>query len=192
MISTSPQSGFTLVETLVSITILLLVIIGPMTISSTASKSTSFSSDQVTAFFLAQEGLELVQKARDDFFLGYIAGDTSTPWSDFVDKETGIYRYCFLLSKCGLQVNNDSSIDVFACGSENCRLYLDESTGNTVRSRYTYSNTGTETPFTRKISFETIDAKEVKVTSEITWRSGNLRAEQSVRTETYLFNTYAN
>lgn len=69
MIHYSKQSGFSLVETLVAITILLVVIIGPMTISSSAAKSTSFASEQVTAFFLAQEGAELIEKARNDLLL---------------------------------------------------------------------------------------------------------------------------
>ena len=52
------QKGFSLVETLVAISILLIVIVGPMTISMSTAKSSSFASEQVQAFFLAQEGLE--------------------------------------------------------------------------------------------------------------------------------------
>jgi len=63
------QAGFSLVETLVSISILLLVIVGPMTITSRTAKSATFASEQVQAFFLAQEGVELAQKARSDLVL---------------------------------------------------------------------------------------------------------------------------
>lgn len=49
-------------ETLVAITILLIVVVGPMKIIISASNSTSFSGEQVVAFFLAQEGAEIAQK----------------------------------------------------------------------------------------------------------------------------------
>ena len=65
----SKQSGFSLIETLVSISILLIVIVGPMSISNNSAKGSSFSNEQVTAFFLAQEGAELAQKGRDDLVI---------------------------------------------------------------------------------------------------------------------------
>jgi prepilin-type N-terminal cleavage/methylation domain-containing protein len=58
MIKIHQQSGFSLVETLVAISLLLIMIVGPMAISAKTAKSTSFASEQVQAFFLAQEGLD--------------------------------------------------------------------------------------------------------------------------------------
>ena len=82
------QSGFSLVETLVAISILLIVIVGPMTISMQSAKSSSFASEQVQAFFLAQEGLELAEKARDDLLLRSELFDGNPPsylsWGTFL------------------------------------------------------------------------------------------------------------
>lgn len=77
------QSGFSLVETLVAITILLIVISGPLAISTSTARSTSFSSEQVEAFFLAQEGAELAQKIRDDLLLAAFLTDPQDGWDDF-------------------------------------------------------------------------------------------------------------
>jgi type II secretory pathway pseudopilin PulG len=192
----APQSGFTLVETLVAISMLMLVMIGPMTISSSASKSTSFSSEQITAFFLAQEGIELAQKARDDLQLVYFSGTQNNPWSTF-SNINGTYASCFsATSLCDLtfNTNNSGTLSVTACsqfGTE-CVLLRDTTTNN-LRSRYTHSSGSNTTPsFTRKISFTKVSSDEVKIISKVTWRTGALRQEQKVEAETRLFNVYGN
>lgn len=193
------QSGFSLVETLVAITILLVVIAGPLAISSSASKSSSFSSEQVVAFFLAQEGLELVQKARNDLLVPYFPPLSSNPdpWTDFTRTTgAGLYRNCYTSinsSGCDLTINGDAtgSVTVTSCAvSGACRLYLDTSS-SIQRSRYTHVSSGNaSTPYTRTITLELVNANEVKVTSKVTWRTGSIRQAQEVVTETRLFNVY--
>lgn len=199
------QSGFSLVETLVSITILLIVIIGPMTISSSAAKSTSFSSEQVTAFFLAQEGLELVQKGRDDLFnRHFLSGNTPQylpdPWGDFTSSgNSGLYHDCYESDGCGLETSGNAAGSLVTpkdCTSDTnqCLLFFNPASGN-IRSRYTHT-TGVSTvptPFTRviKITYDVAHPYEVRVISEVTWRSGNLKQKQTVSVESYLLNTYA-
>lgn len=194
----SSQSGFSLVETLVAITILLIVIVGPMTISATAARSTSFSSEQVIAFFLAQEGVEIAQKTRDDLVLANftLPADPSDGWFDFTNSTAaGTYVDCFEADPgggCGLELNTDSTGSLkppVSCGTS-CLLYYDI---GGARSRYTYSVTATSTPYTRTIYFEaTSNPNEVKVTSKVTWRTGSQRKEQEASVVTYLFNVYGN
>lgn len=195
------EHGFSLVETLVAITILLLVIIGPITISSQSARSTSFASEQVVAFFLAQEGVELVQKARDDLFNEHFvsAGD---PWGEFTD-DAGTYEYCYLADGCGLEISSETGADSGKlvapgnCQLTGCPLYFNDASDEAVRSRYTHSEGGgsnVDTPYKRSIrlEYDSSEPHEVKVTSTVTWYSGNLRNEQSATVETYLFNTYGN
>ena len=85
-------------ETLVAVSIVLIVIVGPMTLSSRTTKSSTFATEQVQAYFLAQEGLELVQKARDEYMLEYFDGSESNPWSTFRTD----YATCFGATGCGL------------------------------------------------------------------------------------------
>ncbi len=47
-------TGFTLVETLVAVTILLVAIAGPMTIASRGMQNAYYAGDQTTAIYLAQ------------------------------------------------------------------------------------------------------------------------------------------
>lgn len=202
MITNSQQSGFSLVETLVAITILLIVIVGPMTISSQSARSTSFASEQVVAFFLAQEGAELMQKHRDDYFNKTFtnpgsgsSGYTSTPWQDF--KASTPYTDCLDTGDgngCGIEIDRTAigTINTRACGSDPCALYFDDRISSTLRSRYTHTaTTFTEaTPYRRELVLTPISADEIRLVSSVYWRSGNLRDEQSVTVETYLFNTY--
>ncbi len=181
------QRGFSLVETLVAITSVLIVIVGPMTIVSTASRSTTFSGEQVTAFFLAQEGAELAQKARDNLVLDDFDGPGGG-WNDFNDS-SGDFNHCFSADGCGLQVDNAGVVAVIDCGSSvgACRLYLDS------EEPIPYSHNSaiaTSTPYTRTIEFEQINSNEIRVVSRVEWFSGLARDGQSVQVQTSLFNVY--
>lgn len=63
------KKGFTLVESLVAISVLLLAITGPMTLASKVIRDSVISQDQITGFYLAQEGLEYVRNQRESNFL---------------------------------------------------------------------------------------------------------------------------
>ncbi len=58
-------SGFTLIETLVAISILAIVIAGSMAAIQVTLKSTVYAKDAVTAKFLAEEGIESIRNMRD-------------------------------------------------------------------------------------------------------------------------------
>ena len=194
------QAGFSFVETLVAITILLIVIIGPLTISSNTAKSTSFSSEQVVAFFLAEEGAEIAQKVRDDLLLrnqldvsdgNYVA----EPWGVFTDT-SGTFSACYISENengCALEYsngNNPALEPVTTCTAGGCPLYYDETDGE--RTRYTKDSVGNdETIYTRTLYFETAGlVDQVKVTSKVTWFTTGQRKAEEVHVETYLFNVY--
>lgn len=201
-IQTNNQEGFSLVETLVAITILLIVITGPLTIGTTTARSTSFSSEQVVAFFLAQEGAELAQKARDDYLLDYYDNNTARPqpWTDFKDiaVATGKYRFCFQAAGCGLELQGSNVTGslkaAVSCSNVNdCLLYYNSSG---ERDRYTYvdqaenADGSGKTKYTRVIKMTPEGSDQVKVVSTVTWRTGSQRAQQTVVAETFLFNVY--
>ncbi len=200
---THTQSGFSLIETLVAITILLIVIVGPLSITSSTARSTSFASDQVTAFFLAQEGAELIQKVRDDYLLRQFLPTNdfwylSDPWTEFTRTSGGVQlQNCYTAQGCRVEIgenaNGTLTPSILAqCSTTNCRLYYNDVT-NTKRSRYTHSSANaTITPFTRVVRISIINEYEVRVTSEVTWRSGLTSTEQKVSVVNHLFNVYAN
>ncbi|MDB5204676.1 MAG: seg [Candidatus Taylorbacteria bacterium] len=61
--------GFTLIETLVAITLLVLAITGPLQIASNALNSSYYARDEITAYYLAVEGIEYIKNSRDSLFL---------------------------------------------------------------------------------------------------------------------------
>jgi prepilin-type N-terminal cleavage/methylation domain-containing protein len=190
------QEGFSLVETLVAISILLIVIVGPMTISMRTAKSASFASEQVQAFFLAQEGLELAQKGRDDLLLPNFLPNTnpgyiSNPWARFTNTTaSGFFQHCYNAAGCGLQwhatTNGALATPILCSPAANCLLYRETS----GRAWFSHVATGnTQTLFTRRVYFANT-ANGVQVRSVVTWRTGSIVAEQKVEVDTYLYNIY--
>jgi prepilin-type N-terminal cleavage/methylation domain-containing protein len=189
MIHTRTQSGFSLVETLVAITILLIVIVGPMKISTQTARSSTFANEQVGAFFLAQEGVEMMERVRDDYILENFDGVNPNPWTDM--SASGLLSSCYAASGCGLYLDN-GDVTLHDCtASPLCVLYYD--TRPPARSLYIHNTAhGGVTPYTRKINLYQINANEIRVVSQVVWRTGFLKNEQTVTVETRLFNVYGN
>ncbi len=57
--------GFTLIETFVAITILMIIVLGPMSLLSRALQDARYIGDKITATYLAQEGVELMINDRN-------------------------------------------------------------------------------------------------------------------------------
>lgn len=59
------QSGLTIVESLVAISILVVAVLGPLVIVSQALRTSFFARDQLTTYYLAQEAIEHIRNLRD-------------------------------------------------------------------------------------------------------------------------------
>ena len=62
----SLKGGFSFVETLVAITVLLVAVVAPMSLAQEGIMAARLSQDQIVAFYLAQEGIEAVKNIRDN------------------------------------------------------------------------------------------------------------------------------
>lgn len=90
------KKGFTLIETLVAISILLIAVVGPLTISASSLQSSLNVRNQITASYLAEEGIEYVRNIRDTESLKCIfesatfcpPPSTSTSFSSFLNDIT--------------------------------------------------------------------------------------------------------
>lgn len=93
--------GFTVIETLVAITILLLSIVGPMEIASKGLFTAMYARDEITAFYLGQEAIEYIRNARDTSYLvnNYIAPPTE-------ERKNWLYG----LSECNTDESSDGCI----------------------------------------------------------------------------------
>ncbi len=81
--SQKTEKGFTLVESLVAISVLMIAIASPMAISQKGLSTATQSKDQMIASFLAQDGLEAVKNIRDQIAVSASAG---TSWLTGLDK----------------------------------------------------------------------------------------------------------
>lgn len=91
--------AFTLLETLVAVSVLLMSLLGPFSIAQQSLKSAYYARDQVTAFYLAQEGVEFVRAVRDQNYLQGAdwlegIGDACTNVACIVDYPNFTYTVC--------------------------------------------------------------------------------------------------
>lgn len=86
----SKQSGFTLVEALVAISVLIVGILSSFLLVNRVLYTMTNISDRLTASFLAQEGMELVRNIRDTNFLRIFNGGESIRWNNGLGE--GVYE----------------------------------------------------------------------------------------------------
>src|SRR3989338_3109725 len=127
--------GFTLIETLVAITILSAAVAGPMVLSIKNIGTASVSQDQLVAFYLGQEVFEYARNVRDTNIL-----KESADWLGGLEnfKASGS-------AGCYADVKNNT---VTNCGAVSCSNKLKFDGQN-----YNYTN-GEETPFIRTVKID--------------------------------------
>lgn len=162
--------GFTLIETLVASSILTLAVVGPMFTASRAIVAAQISRDQITASYLAQEGIEHVRAIRDNEYLhAFSVGGSnisSLAWSSFASLMDacggGVSN-----SKCSLDPMNPIGVgggnSLQSCSGTCPSLYL----GNGMYTQD--SSVGVQTPFTRSIQVTYVSASDERVVSTVSW-----------------------
>jgi Tfp pilus assembly protein PilV len=177
---TAPRNtsrGFTLIETFIAVTILMVAVVGPITIAQRSLSSAKFSRDRVIAYYLAQDAIEYVRSVRDD---AYRQGQ---PWSTgFLTRLTNCYaanttspatKWCTFDS----QYAYDFPSNVLTCASEaTCPTMNLSSSG--VYNYQALSGTNVTTPFRRSINIRQASSnngvKELIVEVRVHWESGLL------------------
>lgn len=168
------ERGFTLVETLVAIFIMLIAIVAPLSIASQSLAAARKAKDNVTAFYLAQEGIELARNIRDNNILvgaptnwnGGSLGDPSAA------TENG--KVCYSSRGCYIDPSESQPVaqicDVSGC--PNLALVALESS-----YIYTYDSEASSSGFTRTIIINVVTNNdgnhEINVVSKIEWKNGN-------------------
>jgi len=182
------QSGYSLVEVLVAISILLLATVGPMTIAARSLQYAEFSAQQNTAYLLAQEGIEAVFKVRADAGIASVGGGDSWDWLG--NGASQPLEDCFDGNGCGIDWRNENDFVRFAsCGADgaSCPIYFNDVAG---RARYSHDNSGDETPYSRAIYLTDLSGGQVQVRSVVTWDVHPSGEERQVILETYLHDIY--
>ena len=160
--------GFTLIETMVAITVLALALTGPFVAVQNALRAAYTARDQLTASSLAQEGLEYVRSIRDNNYL-------ASPQRNFMDGLSGYScygatpsTYCTLDPTRGDVHTAPTAVEVCA-SPESCeKLYLSSN------HLYNQQAEGTPTRFTRVVQFKPVggSSTEVEVIIQVFWMTG--------------------
>ena len=184
------KHGFSLVETLVAISILLISIAAPLTIASKSLQSNFGAQDQYTATMLAQEGVEAVVSLQRSAQIDALRNNIDQAW-DWYDA---LPSTCKNPNQgCPMDFSGSGAtpvvVDSSNCAtSANCDLTFDASAG---RARYSH-NSGDATPFARSIVVVDAGAgntDQVTVESTVTWQSPHVSGDQFVTLRSTLFNT---
>jgi prepilin-type N-terminal cleavage/methylation domain-containing protein len=146
----SNTEGFTLIETLVAVTVLVVSLAGPLFLADRSFVSATIARDKTTASYLAQEGMEFARKVRDTNFLAGASWLTSL-------------SSC-VANSCTVDVKNNS---LSVC-SGTCPALNYDSTTRLYNHSIT-SGTNKVTRFTRGIRLTQISSTEYLVTVTVTW-----------------------
>lgn len=188
------KAGFTILETLVAISIILIAITGPIDVITASLRASFFSRDQITAFYLAQEAIEYAKNQRDHNSLNFESlGKTAEEWLDSVVGDNLMGVSCINLAdltegqkvKCSLVQDATGVYSYESCGTS-C-----VGNGNELRK---FSDSGVlgaksnlepASNFTREIFFTYVPT-DTDPTGETNYR------EVLMTVKVYWTNTYGN
>lgn len=166
------QRGFTIIELIISLAVVSFGIVAVYGVFFPAITQTYNVSSRLTAVYLAQEGLEIVRNVRDNNF---IAGNI---WS------AGLLN-------CNLGCQGTYKTGTATQEPEDQLVPFDPNQYLTLNADgfYSYSGTGTVTPFLRKITItQELGTDILKVASEVSWLFNG--QSYHFQTDEYIYNWY--
>lgn len=169
------EKGFTIIETLVALSIFTFSILGLIVITSRGIADTNYAKNKLIASYLAQEGVEMVRNMRDSKALdgGVLADTTGTVLGGCyavgtvtgcdIDSATLAIESCSLASRSCGPLRYDVATGLYVMGSTNSAL--------------------PETPFSRLVTIRDISPFEIEITVTVSWNQGaNMRTVSTTET----------
>ena len=162
------QKGFTIIEVLISLFIIVIGVIGSSIVIQDIFVNTFTASHKLTAAYLAKEGLEIVRNIRDTNWLkgeNYDIGLVQSSPPSFHGCDPAISRYC----EADLR---DTSLNSINASSHPNPTFLK------LSNHFEYSSFGNQTIFTRKIEIvkvlaTVIEPEFLKVKVIVGWQERN-------------------
>lgn len=174
------QNGFTILESIIAIFVLSLSISGAFSAVQQSLSQSIISKDEIKAFYLAQEAIEMIRNKRDANQLYKIANpSTSNTWLYGISQNS-ITDPCYFGKICKTDVVSNS---LSYCGASwgSCSV-LNQDTSSFLYSYGAYP----ATRYKREIQIESVNADEIAVIVRISWTKGIISKEFKVKT--HLFN----
>jgi prepilin-type N-terminal cleavage/methylation domain-containing protein len=135
------DSGFTLVETLVAIAILMIAIAGPLTVAEKGLSAAIYARNQLMASYLAQDAMESIKNIVDSNELAK-AKDNTTLWLNGLSNYSCISSSDSPANFCTIDTTSNTPT-ISLCTTNPCQALSLTSSG------YVQGGTGQVTNFTR-------------------------------------------
>lgn len=163
-----------LIETVVAISLLMLALPAALTVASKSISLATYSRDQITAIYLAQEGIEIIRNLRDQNMLKIVGGTVeSKKWTE------GFFGG----GSCNAGANGcrvDYGVGTIyprieRCTGASCSFVLNKSISGPYTGTYSHT-VGTDwvpTPFSRFVRTSNVPgtSDEIQVVSTVTYKS---------------------
>lgn len=166
------EGGFTLVETLVALSIFTLAVLAMMVALGGGLKSVNFAKNKIVASYLAQEGIELMRNVRDRFVLH------ENGWADFLAHVSDCQNTpCIFHTEYIKYDGFIESMEIEPCATSLCppmyyhldtQVYDHNGTNN-------WGNDVSQTvvsQFRRHIRIEIVNTHEARISSFVTFDNG--------------------
>ncbi len=174
------RAGFTILEAIVAIAILSLSISGSFSAVQKSLSESIIAKDEIKAFYLAQEAVEIIRNKRDVNQLNKI-NNGSGNWLAGISEN--VVDPCYFGKICQVDVIPIPPSLTY-CGSSSwgsCPV-LNQDPATSLYSYGAYP----ATDFKREVKIESINAYEIAVIVRVSWTKGLISREFKVKT--FLFN----
>jgi prepilin-type N-terminal cleavage/methylation domain-containing protein len=186
--------GFSILESLVAIAILLIATTGPMVFAQQSLRAARLSRDQVTAFYLAQDAVEFVKHVRDENSLTDIRANWLVGLEECFADEGDSNSGCQISSPEWLPGSTDAAVD--PCPGADCPLYEQEIDGGNGKLYGIFGGgASVESRFSRRVRLMTpegddpaAETEEVLVEVEVTWGTAGIEGERRVLVREHIYN----
>lgn len=199
------KSGFTLIEALVAISILMIAIASPMMLAQKGLSTATLSKDQMVATFLAQDAIEAVKNIRDQIAMDPIAKDwlnsgtinlepcicdSKTENCNF-DNPTNL-KFCTIDTTAGTWSNDfiKKGENISSDDSKVLKIYYKQLIGDEEKHFVKYDYTeGEKSKFTRYINIQKtgeLTGNEAVINVRVSWNS--TIGEQKIDLQNFIYN----
>ncbi len=158
-------TGFTLIETLVAISLLTISIVAPISLTAQSLQSAYYARDQITAFYIAQEAIEAIRSVRDGQILQIAQSVNASGINIFGPIPLGDQPFRIDARQTA------SSTAITSCSGDPGGVCIPLETDGTL---YGYQSGWTPTNFTRTVKAHFVGSSqdEIRVTVTVTWQTG--------------------
>jgi Tfp pilus assembly protein PilV len=172
------NKGFSLLETLLAIAILMIAVVGPMSLAWAALATANDEKNETIAAYLAQEAIEYVKNVRDTNTLGGVNSWLYIGPGATFDNTCGTS----VSTACGIDVNDRKIAACSALNSQSpCTLKINNF------GVYGYV-TGNNSIFTRRVSVSLVKGghnDERLITVTVSWKNRTLNRDLTVTNVMY-------